>query len=227
VTSRILLAAVVAALAVAAVPATGGAANECNGIPRCIPVEGPWVAVPANGEADFALGCPGGKGVVAGTDGLASSTDIRATYDALLGSPVAFGRSTRTAVLFRALSAHHRPGWFKPFIGCIPLPSSVRNTVATQASPLGSPLNYVAAVVPISPGFQRTVTLTCPVGQSLVDSWSSTASTATNPPPAGIATAVNVQTKVHNRQAKVLVSASEALPRGLGLVVQVGVRCAS
>jgi len=30
------------------------AANECNGIPRCIPIEGPWVSVPPNGEVVFA-----------------------------------------------------------------------------------------------------------------------------------------------------------------------------
>jgi hypothetical protein len=225
---KVLLAGLVAALAVvAAVPGMGVAANECNGIPRCIPVEGPWVAVPASGEVEYELACPGGKGVVAGTDGQASSTDIRASFDAILGAPVAFGRSTSTAVLFRAVSAHHRAGWFKPFIGCIPLPSSVRNTVASQASPLGAPLDYVARTIPVSPGFQRTVTLTCPAGDSLVDSWSATASTSTKPPSTAFAKAILVQTKLGSRGARLLVSVSETMPRGLNAQVQVGVRCAS
>jgi len=224
---KILFAAVVAALAVAAIPGTSFAANECNGISRCIPVEGPWVAVPASGEVDYELGCPGGKGVVAGTDAEASSTDIRASFDAILGAPVAYGRSTATAVLFRVVSAHHKPGWFKPFIGCIPLPSSVRNTLASQASPLGAPLDYVARTIPVNPGFQRTVTLTCPTGESLVDSWSATASSLAKPPAAGFGNAILVQAKLGARQARLLVSVSETLPRGLGAQVQVGVRCAA
>ena len=47
----LVLCALLSALAAAAVPGGASAAGECNGIPRCIPVEGPWVAVPANGEA--------------------------------------------------------------------------------------------------------------------------------------------------------------------------------
>jgi hypothetical protein len=224
---KIMLAAFVVALAATAIPSTGLAANECSGIPKCVPVEGPWVQVPATGEVEYELACPGGKGVVAGTDGEGSSTDIRASFDAILGAPVAYGRSTHTAVMFRAVSAHHKAGWFKPFIGCIPLPSSVRNTVATQASPLGAPLTYVGTVIRISPGFQRAFTLACPAGNSAVDTWSATGSNAASPPPAGVGNAVNIQTKLSGRQARVLVSASETLPRGLGLVVQVGVRCAS
>ncbi len=224
---RLLFVAVVAALAFAAVPSTGFAANECNGIQKCIPVEGPWVAVPASGEVDFELGCPGGKGVVAGTDAEGSSTDIRASFDAILGSPIAYGRSTHSAVMFRAVSAHHKAGWFKPFIGCIPLPSSVRNTVATQASPLGAPLDYVARTISLRPGFQGTVTLTCPNGESLVDSWSAAASSLTSPPATDFTKAILVQTKLGAHQAKLAVSVSETLPRGLGAQVQVGVRCAS
>lgn len=225
---KALIAGAVAALAVAAIPATGSAAaNPCSGIPKCIPVAGPWVAVPASGEVDYALGCPGGKGVVAGTDGEASSLDVRASFDAILGSPIAYGRSTHTAVLFRAVSAHHRPGWFKPYIGCIPLPSSVRNTVASQASPLGAPLDFVARTISVTPGFQRTVTLSCPAGESLVDSWSAPASSSASPPRAWFGKAVLVQTKLGARKAQLLVSVNETLPRGLGAQVQVGVRCAS
>jgi hypothetical protein len=224
---KVVLAAFVAALAVAAIPGTGFAANECSGIPKCIPVEGPWVQVPASGEVEYELACPGGKGVVAGTDGEGSSTDIRASFDAILGAPVAYGRTTHSAVLFRAVSAHHKAGWFKPFIGCIPLPSSVRNTVASKASPLGAPLDYVAKTIAIRPGFQGTVTLTCPVGDSLVDSWTATASSLTTPPRAAFANAILVQSKLGARQAKLLVSVNETLPRGLGAEVQVGFRCAS
>jgi hypothetical protein len=223
------LVAVVAGLALAAVPGNSlaaPAANECNGIPRCIPIAGPWVAVPAHGEALFSLSCPGG-GVVAGTDGLGSTLDVRGYFDGILGSPVAFGRTTHNQALFRAVSAHHRPGYFKPFIGCIPAPSSVANTISTEVSPIGPPLDYVARSVIVNPGFQRTIVLSCPAGESLVDSWNSTAFDTPRPPPAGLASAVSVKTRIVGRRAQLFVTASEALPSGLRAQVQVGVRCAS
>jgi hypothetical protein len=225
--ARVAFAAVVAALAVAAVPGGAGAANECAGIPRCIPVEGPWVSVPASGEVKFVLSCPQGKGVVAGTDGQASSIDIRATFDGILASPVSFGRTTHTAALFRALSAHHRPGAFKPFIGCIPAPSAVRNTIAAQVSPVGPPLDYVGRIIKLNPGFQRIVTLACPLGESLVDSWSATAFTTPKPPPPAVASAIAVTSKVVGGRVQLAITASEALPSGVRAEVQIGVRCAA
>ena len=107
---RLLFVVALAALAAAAAPGRVGAANECAGIPRCIPVAGPWVAVPAHGEAEYVLQCPQGRGIVGGTDAQASSLDVRATFDGIIGSPVAFGRTTLSSVLFRALSATHKPG---------------------------------------------------------------------------------------------------------------------
>jgi hypothetical protein len=213
-------------LAVAALPGPAGAANECNGIPRCLPVEGPWVAVPATGEVVFALSCPQRKGIVAGTDALASSTDIRASFDGILGSPIAFGRTTNSAVLFRAVSAHHKAGAFKPFIGCIPTPSAVRNTTAAKPTPLGAPLDLRFSTLRVNPGFQRVVTLACPAGESLVDSWSSTAFSTTKPPAPGLAGAIRVQTHIVDGRAQMAISASEALPAGAGAEVQLGVRCA-
>jgi hypothetical protein len=227
--ARVTLLAFVAALGVAAVPGSSIAAataNECNGIPRCIPVAGPWVAVPARGEVVFSLRCPGG-GVVAGTDGLGSTRDVRGTFDGILGSPVAFGRTTHSQALFRAVSAHHRAGYFEPFIGCVPSPSSVANTIASEVTPVGPPLDYVARIINVNPGFQRTITLSCPAGESLVDSWSATAFATPRPPPPGLGSAIAVKARVIGRKARLLVTASEALPSGLHTQVQVGVRCAS
>jgi hypothetical protein len=221
------LLALLGALAVAAVPGTASAANECNGIPRCIPVEGPWVSVPANGEIVFALACPEGKGVVAGTDGQGSSLDIRATFDGILGAPVAFGRTTHTSALFRAVSAHHKAGSFKPFIGCIPSPSAVRNTIAATVTPVGPPLDLVFKTVPLSAGAQKTLTIQCPSGETLVDTWNATAFNTNGPPPPGFATAVRVKARQVGAKVQVAMSASEALPSSAKAQVQVGVRCAT
>jgi hypothetical protein len=223
---RAALVVALAVLAVAAAPGRAGAANECNGIPRCIPVAGPWVAVPAVGEADFVLGCPQGRGIVAGTDALASSTDVRATFDGIIGSPIAFGRTTNTAVLFRAVSAQHRAGSFRPFVGCIPAPSSVRNTISTEVTPLGAALTFVDRILPVHPGFERLVTLSCPTGETLVDSWSATAFASARPPLPALATAISVHARISGGRAQLLVTASETLPRGTGAEVQLGVRCA-
>jgi hypothetical protein len=223
----LVLGAVPAALAVLAVPGVGGAAGECNGIPRCIPVEGPWVAVPPNGEAKFMLQCPQGRGIVAGTDALADTQDVRATFDAILGSPVSFGRSTSTAVLFRAVSAHHRAGLFKPFVGCIPAPTSVRNTIATKAMPLGAPLDLRAVTLKLTPGLQRTLTVACPNGESLVDSWNATAFTGANQPSPALASAVRVNSRIVKGRAQLQIFASEALPRSAQAELQIGVRCAT
>lgn len=223
----VVLAALLGALAAAAVPGGAGAANECAGLPRCIPVEGPWVAVPATGEAKFMLQCPQGRGVIAGTDALASTQDVRATFDAILGSPVSFGRSTSTSALFRAVSAHHRAGLFKPFIGCIPAPTSVRNTIATKAMPLGAPLDLRAVTLKLTPGLQRTVTVACPSGESLVDSWNATAFLNASPPSPALASAVTVKSRIVRDRVRLTIFASEALPLGAQAELQIGVRCAT
>ena len=223
----LVLCALLAALAAAAVTGGASAAGECNGIPRCIPVEGPWVAVPANGEAKFMLQCPQGRGIIAGTDAQATSQDVRATFDAILGAPVAFGRSTSMSVLFRAVSAHHHPGLFKPFVGCIPAPTAVRNTIATKATPLGAPLDLRAVTLKLTPGFQRTLTLACPNGESLVDSWTATAFGSAIPPSPALASAVRVKSRIVKDHAELQIFASEALPRAAQAELQIGVRCAS
>jgi len=223
----LLLLACLGALAAAAGSGVAGAADECNGIPRCIPVEGPWVSVPPSGEVKFLLQCPQGRGVVAGTDALADTQDVRSTFDAILGSPVSFGRSTSSVVLFRAVSAHHRAGLFKPFIGCIPSPSAVRNTIATKATPVGAPLDLRALTLKLTPGFQRTITVACPSGEALVDTWTATAFTGQSPPSPALASAVTVKSRIVKGSARLTIFASESLPRAAQAVLQVGVRCAT
>jgi len=221
------LVALVGALAVLAVPATGRAANECAGIPRCISVSGPWVAVSSTGEAKFMLECPQSKGVVAGTDALATSVDIHASFDGILGSPVSYGRTTNSSAFFRAVSGFHRAGAFKPFIGCIPTPSSLRNTIAAKPSPIGPPLDLRATIARLVPGVIKTISVSCPKGEVLVDSWTATASTAAVAPAAELLSGIEVQAKVHGRSASASISASEALPATIGAEVQLGVRCAA
>ena len=116
-----LAACTVAALAIAAGPPPPPiSANPCQEVKNCKPTAGPWVAVPASGEADFLLECPKRAGTIGGTDVLASSPDVRVVWEGNPGSPVRPGTTTVFFAFFRATSAHGKPGLFQPYIGCIP-----------------------------------------------------------------------------------------------------------
>jgi hypothetical protein len=180
------------------------------------------VAVPANGEAKFLLDCPQRRGVVAGVDALASSRDVHVTFDALLGGPVAPGRTTTRYAFFRAVSGQHRKGLFEPRIGCIPSSTGGAQTTAYVSTPVGAPLDLAAATMLVRPGTEKHTTLGCANGERLVDSWNATA--FATPAPPSFADAVQVVRTTHQGQVAVSITASEALPRSA--IVQVGVRCA-
>jgi hypothetical protein len=232
------------ALLAAAVGASGagGAAppapQECAGIPTCIDVPGPWVAVPARGEARFLLECPQRRGVVGGIDSLASSRDVHVTFDGLLGSPVAPGRTTTRYAFFRALSGHHRAGLFEPRVGCIPSSAGGRSTTSARGAasanvlistaaitPAGAPVDLAARFVKLSPGVERRAIVGCANGEQLVDSWDATAFAVMPPPAPALAGAVRVQRVVHGGQVAVTIAASETLPPSARAEVQIGVIC--
>jgi hypothetical protein len=195
--------------------------TECAGIPTCIDVPGPWVAVPAHGEARFLLDCPQRRGVVAGVDALASSRDVHVTFEGLLGGPVAPGRTTTRYAFFHAVSGRHRAGLFQPRIGCIPSSSGGPQTTAYRVSPVGPAVDLAAATVPVKPGSVRRMTIGCANGAHLIDSWDATA--FATPVPPVFAAAVEVERTLHKGQIAVKITASEALPSAA--IVQVGVRC--
>jgi hypothetical protein len=195
--------------------------SECAGLPTCIDVPGPWVAVPAHGEAKFLLDCPQRRGVVAGVDALASSRDVHVTFEGLLGGPVAPGRTTTRYAFFHAVSGRHRAGLFQPRIGCIPSSAGGPQTTAYRISPAGPAVDLAAATVPIKPGSVRRMTLGCANGAHLIDSWDATA--FATPVPPVFAQAVEVERTLRKGQVAVRITASEALPSAA--LVQVGVRC--
>jgi hypothetical protein len=225
--ARWSLAALVAALAAAAFAAPGGATNECRGIRDCIDVKGPWVAVPAGRSAVYLLECPRRRGVVGGTDALASSQAIRVSFDGLLGGPVAAGTTTTRFAFFRALSITHRAGSFQPLIGCIPVTSGGRQTTSARAGPPGPPLDLAQTTLRLHAGATRTATLGCPKGEQLVDSWDATAFRTSAPPPVSFANAIRVARTVRNGQLRVTAAASEVLPSAANAEVQAGVVCST
>ena len=89
-----------------ALPAAGraGGGRVQAGCMVCIPVAGPWVAIPSRRArtavaASWQLECP--EGVVAGVDARVSETGgRRSSFRGMLGSPVNPGITTTTSVVF-------------------------------------------------------------------------------------------------------------------------------
>ena len=118
-------AAVAAALAPAAQP-DAHAATECNGLPVCIPVAGPWVKVPpqsgsARRPTYYHQSCPAGS-VIGGLDAEVTHRSIELSFGGLLGGPISPGVTTATAAVFAATETSRLPlpTAFKPLLGCVP-----------------------------------------------------------------------------------------------------------
>ena len=89
------------------------AADECKGLQTCLPVPGPWVAIPAStagaaSTVSWQLRCPLRGYIVAGIDARVSDRAIDISIRGENGAPVSPGVTTS------------RPTSFRPFIGCIP-----------------------------------------------------------------------------------------------------------
>ena len=141
-----VLVAFAAALMVLAAP-SARAADECRGLPVCIPVAGPWVVIPP-GDADarfpqrsWRMKCPEGS-IVGGVDARLTHRTVDMTFSGLLGSPVNPGITTTDEVVFTGTytGGARRPTGFRPFIGCVPtagggrIPTAVRPGSPDQSS---------------------------------------------------------------------------------------------
>jgi hypothetical protein len=223
----------VAAAAITFVAAVQGAvgaraADECAGLPVCLPVAGPWVVLPAGApsRADWELRCPRDGYVVAGTDARLADPEIDVSLRGETGSPVAPGVITSRAVLFSAAYVGERraPTTFRPFIGCMPTSGGG-----------GRALTGVAALRPTRPVARRVserllpaggsvrVVVTCRTGETLVGAGHALAFRAPAPPSRRTIAAVRAARSVDG-SGTVTVSATSALPAGVA-VVQVIARC--
>lgn len=103
------------------------AADECKGLQTCLPVTGPWVAIPAPaggapGTVVWEMRCPLKGYIVAGIDARVSDRAIDVSIRGENGAPVSPGVTTGRAVVFTAVftGGASRPTSFQPYIGCIP-----------------------------------------------------------------------------------------------------------
>jgi hypothetical protein len=181
--------------------------DECKGLSNCSASVGPWVAVPAHGEATFLIGCPKPYGyLVGGTDARASSADIHVWFEGVLGSPIGRVSAQGAVLLFHAASGDGQAGSFRPILGCLTLkPKNKVSTIAfvtTRSVPGTAPgtITLRARTVPAKTfrehGFKYKARYVarCTKSEKFVGSWSAVAYETSTPPGPALLNAVSVRT---------------------------------
>jgi hypothetical protein len=218
-----------AALAVGAGPAA--ATNECRGLMVCVPVAGPWVAVPAarstpRPRVEFQLSCPRGF-VVGGLDAELSDRAIDVSFQGKLGSPVNPGVTTERAVV---ISGTYTGGGvaptFRPHIGCMPASGGAGGRVPFSAGavfPPGSPTVRRVSTVNLRPNAGRRVVRGCAVGERLISGWHAVGFYSARPPSAALVSSVAARLSLGGNRVSVVVRAGAL--SGVRTVVQAGAVC--
>ena len=216
--------------------------HECENVPKCIGVTGPWIVVPAHGIATFLVNCPNTRTfLVGGTDALTSSSEIRVWFDGPLGSPLGTpshlptGRALSNAgsvLLFHAQSNDGRMGSFEPALGCIKLVQSTKRSTLSVLAPAGSSANTPSApvdlrtkAIPLGPGARLVVKSSCLKRESLVGSWTALGFDTDGPPDLSHVNDVKIATRVANNAVGVVITTRTSLPVPPPTEVQLGAMC--
>jgi hypothetical protein len=207
--------------------------RQCAKLPYCYGITGPWIVVPAHGEATFLLGCPArakGRYLLAGTDSLASSKNVRVWWDGRLGAPIGQQR-VGSELIFHATTNNGKPGSFQPVLGCINLvQAGKRSTVSARraAAPPGTPrsasaLQPRATRLILEPGWTRSASVSCLKNQTLVGSWSAVGFGTSGPPVLPKPGAVRVATREASNTVLAVIRTARSV-RYL-IQIQIGAMC--
>jgi hypothetical protein len=227
---KALVAAAAAAAALAA-SAPAQATNECDSFMSCIPVAGPWVAIPAPTAAAafpaarWELRCP--EGIVGGLDAELSDRAIDVSFPGLLGAPVNPGITTRRTALFEGLYAGtgRRATSFRPHIGCIPASGGQRTPTVLGAFPPGSPTVLRVRTLRVAAGRLLRATHGCAAGERLISASHAVGFRTQQPPTA--AQIAGVRVVRIERAGRILVSATrDGLAPSLRVELQLQALCA-
>lgn len=116
---RVLLVALGAAAFLA--PGASAGRTECEGLPVCVRVVGPWVQVRTGTEPTyFRISCPQRAPTIGGLDSDLGAGGVDVTFLGGLGGPVAPGTTTGRDAVFVARATRGRTATFRPRLGCIP-----------------------------------------------------------------------------------------------------------
>lgn len=226
-----LVAFAAAAAVAASLAAPAGATSECRGFQVCAPVAGPWVVVPTattfpRPRVEYQLSCPPGF-VVGGLDAELTDRGIDVDFEALLGSPVNPGITTKRAALFvgRSVAGPVRAASFRPHIGCIPSGGGGgRIPTVAHVVPPGHPAIRRVWTVRVEPG-THAVHRTCAGGETLVAASHAVGFYGKTPPGPRLIASVRASHVVRAGRVTLSVRAGAAV-RTVRAVVQLDLTCA-
>ena len=230
--TRLVVAAAVSVLgALALAPAGSAATRECVGLEVCVPVHGPWVALPtATGfprqRVEWRMTCPQGH-VVGGLDAELTDRGIAVGFLGTIGSPVNPGISTaRTVIVYGTyVGATARAPAFRPHVGCMPLAGGgERIPTAAGAFRPGEPTLRRVRVERVRPG-SRAVSSSCRAAETLVGASHAFGFYTRQPPTASLVAGVSGRRSVNGRRVTVAVRGDAELG-SVRAVVQVHAVCA-
>jgi hypothetical protein len=205
------------------------AADECDGLMVCVPVAGPWVAVPTatsfpRPRVEYQLTCPRGY-IVGGVDARLSDRAVDVTFIGRLGSPINPGITTSRSVVFvaRYVGATARAPSFRPFIGCMPSSGGGRIPTAVGVVKPGEPTIRRVASASVRPG-STTVAAGCRRSEILVDASHAYGFRTAQPPTASVIGTVSASRTVRGQRVLVSVRGDAELG-AIRAVVQVHAVC--
>ena len=233
-----LVALVVVVIAVAAGVGVGAgrAADECRGLQVCLPVPGPWVAIPPSegggpAVAVWELRCPLKGYIVAGIDARVSDRSIDVSFRGENGAPVSPGVTTGREVLFTAVytGTGRQTTSFQPFVGCIPSSGGGGRALTGTASPAAyvpaKPIERRVARKRLVSGSTTRVVQSCPAGTRLLGAQHAYAFRVGAQPGRSLLDAVNVRQTVAGRSVVARASVDASVPRRLQVELQVHALC--
>jgi len=236
VTRRTLTLVVALAAAVLGGAGEARAAGECRGLQVCLPVPGPWVAIPAASGAGapsvtWEMRCPLRGYIIGGIDARVSDRAIDVSIRGENGAPVSPGVTTGRAVLFTAVytGPARKPTTFRPFIGCVPTSggggrgeTAVRHTTAFAP---GKPLDRRVVERRLLSGASVRATARCPAGTRLLGAQHAFAFRIDDEPGATLLNAVRVRQTSAGRTATAVGTVAPSVPQGMRVLLQLQVLC--
>ena len=212
------------------------AADECRGLQVCLPVTGPWVAIPAAeaggpAVAVWELRCPVKGYLVAGIDARVSDRSIDVSFRGENGAPVSPGVTTGHEVLFTAVYAGtgRRTTAFQPFVGCIPSSGgggrALTGTTARTAYVPARPIERRVVRKRLVSGGTVRVVQSCPAGARLLGAQHAYAFYVGAEPGGSLLDAVDVRQTISGRTVVARASVDASVPRRMRVELQLHTLC--
>ena len=212
------------------------AANECKGLQVCLPVPGPWVAIPAPARGALStvvweMRCPLRNYIVAGVDARVSDRSIDISIRGENGAPVSPGVTTARAVLFTAVytGGVSRSTSFQPFIGCVPTSGGggrgETSVKRAAAFPPAKPIDRRVVTRRLVSGASVRVVGRCPVGTRLLGTDHAYAFRTGTEPGETVIDAVRVRRAPSGRSVTAVATVAASVPQTLRVELQLHALC--